>query len=98
MAVATDQYRDDLLPAIAGHHVEGTAPRRSADRGGHILQATIPGLVAIAVVVGLEVVDVDQQYRDRDVRDPGVLPQVPRLLLQSGTIEQPGEPVVHRHL
>ena len=67
-AVTAGQDGDELLAAVARHHVQRTALHGAADRRGDPLQAVIAGLMSVAVVVGLEVIDIDQQHRDRQPR------------------------------
>ena len=53
--------------------------------------------MAVAIVVGLEVIDVDEHDRDGQPIARGLLPQLAHLPFERGAIQQAGEPVVHRH-
>ncbi len=55
--IRVGQDHDKLFPAIAGHQVSGPA-HVPAQTGRHLFEALVPGLVAIKVVVGLEIVDI----------------------------------------
>src|SRR5690606_4238543 len=80
-ATATGQDRDEFLAAVAAEQV--ALLQRGAQRARHLAQAGIAAGVAVAVVDRLEVVQVDEQHRDR--------------LARARTLgEGPRQPVVYR--
>src|SRR5215218_792718 len=88
---AVGEQDGELLAAVAGHHV-GPADH-GLPGGGRLLEEPVPGLVAVAVVVGLEVVEVEQGHAHR-LPGPGRPGQLPRQLLVPGPpVRHPGEAV-----
>ena len=69
-----------LFAAIAGHHV--VRAHFAGHGAGHLAQAQVAALVAVAVVVFLEIVDIDHQQRQGLALPLGALP-----LGQEGVVE-----------
>lgn len=88
--VLTDE--EELVAAEAPDRVAGT--QRPLEARGHLLEQPVTGGVAEAVVDHLEVVQVDEQHRERDSQPS----QAPQSLLdpveQERPVGQAGEPVV----
>src|SRR6185437_13134758 len=55
-------------------------------------------LVTVTIVVGFEMVDIDQQHRQRAPVTHSLLPHARELVLESATVLQSGEPVASGHL
>ncbi|GAV33766.1 hypothetical protein ROTAS13_01423 [Roseomonas sp. TAS13] len=86
--VGPGQQQDEFLPAIARGHLAGK-PDGQAQRLADGAQAIVAGLVAIGVVEGLEVIDIDHQQRH-----PVVLPHRPRQgLVEAAPVGEAGQPV-----
>src|SRR5260370_13368902 len=90
--VGIGQHHGQLLPAIARRHVAGPL-HRLGQRAAHGLQAGIARHMAVGIVVALEVVQVDQQQRQRRAppRSPPGLPL--HHLLQAAAVGPAPPPV-----
>ena len=64
----------------------------------HVAQRAIAGLVAVAVVVGFEVIDVDEQDRDDALLVGRALPQLLELLVEHAPVLHARQRVVLREL
>ena len=84
---------------VAAHPVgEVRAAARGPDRVGQRLQALVAGLVAVRVVDGLEVVDVEEQERQRHAGARERPAARARGLVEGAMVAQPGERVGDGHL
>ena len=84
---------------VAAHAVgEVGAAARGPDRGGQRLQALVAGLVAVRVVDGLEVVDVDEHERQRHAGAGHDLQLARDVLVEGAVVAQAGERVGDGHL
>ncbi len=64
---------DELFSAITSHQI-GRASLGLSQYSGYLLQALIPLGMTEVIVIGLEVVDIDHQYRQRILGAPCRLP------------------------
>ncbi|MDT4846547.1 hypothetical protein FQZ97_805710 [compost metagenome] len=94
LADAIEQYRE-LLTAQAHRHVQRPA-RRFLQHPRDLLQHVIAGLVAVAVVVGLEVVHIAEQQGQAVLFALGLAPQALELSIEAAAIVEAGETVVVR--
>src|SRR6185437_15073746 len=97
VGVQVEQRDDELLAAIPRSHVEGTAGK-TLHHLSHPPQCAIACLMAVAVVVGLEVVDIDQQQRQAAMIAHRLLPHPREVLLESTSVLQTGESIARGHL
>src|SRR5829696_6308492 len=88
---ARRQQEHELLPAVAGQQVGGA--HLGPPGAGRLLEHQVAGLVAEAVVVGLEVVQVDHGHADPGAHAPGPLQLPGQLLLPDPPVGHPGERV-----
>ena len=97
-AVCAEQHGDELFATVARYEIERATARGTANRGGDVAQALVAGLMAIAIVVGLEVIDIDEHHGHGKPVARGLLPQPAHLLFERRAVQQAGEPVVHGHV
>ena len=90
------QHRHQFFAAVTRDEIERPAARGIAQRARNAPQAVVAGDVAVAVVVGLEAVDVDHDDRDRLAVALRLLPDAADLVFEGRAIEQRGEAVVRR--
>ena len=93
--VARHDHHELLAAKPAG---EIDAARVAANPCGELPQHRVPGIVAMAVVDRLEMVDVDQQQRKRLAAPRGVIEQRGEMARRIAAIVQPGERVENGHL
>lgn len=98
LPVGARQHGYHFLAAVTRHAVARPRAGRVPDGAGHVAQAPIARLVPVAVVVGLEVVDVDHHDRDDVAVADGLLPDAMDLALERGAVQQSREPVVRGYL
>src|SRR5205085_9743221 len=90
--VCEDTARQDdaeLLPAITGEEVVGA--QHAPPCPGGLLQQAIPGLVAAAVVVALEAIEVEHRDAERRAATPGSRDLARELLLPGPPVGEPGQ-------
>ena len=93
--VGVDEDDRELLAAVARDEIH--APRQPPEFGGERLEDPVPEGVAVGVVDPLEVVDVQQQQRERLLVAIAAIEFVGQPLLEPAVVVQPGEAVGHRH-
>src|SRR5450756_496119 len=89
--VASGQGEGELLPAPSSDDVTGA--QLGADGGDKVPQQYVAGDMAVGVVVGLEVVHVDQGDGERVAGAPGASQLAVNLLVPAATVCGPGEGV-----
>ena len=87
----------ELLAAVARDQRALVAHARG-DRGSDLLQAAVAAAVAVQVVVGLEVVDVDHDQRDRLAVPGRVMPRALQRLVEAAAVGEQGQAVGRRQL
>src|SRR6185312_2121897 len=96
-AVRVIQDGREFLAAIARDHVE--RPTHTALNGvRYFAQRRIAGLVPVTVVVGFEVIDIDQQERERTAVLRGLSPEPWQIIVELPPVLGPGEHIVLREL
>jgi hypothetical protein len=85
------QQHDELLAAVAPDDVRDA--RGVADALCGLAQHRIPGRVAVGVVDELEVIDVEQQARERPGMPGGQCDGLMGARVELATVEEPGQPV-----
>src|SRR5882757_2396776 len=93
-AVGTEveQRQHKLFTTVSRSDVEGTACK-SLHNLRNAPQRLIARLVAIPVVVGLEVVDIDQQEREGTTIPQRLLPHAWEVIIERATVLEPGKAV-----
>ena len=96
-AVAVGAGEDDreLLAAVAGRHVAGSA-QVAPEAGGQRRQRFVAGDVAARVVEGFEPVGVDHQERERRALPGGQVPLAPQRFLEPAAVGETGQAVLVR--
>jgi hypothetical protein len=89
------QEDDEFLAPIAGKDIAGP-PRHGRQRAGDLTQAFIARRVAILVVVGLEMVDIEQDQRERIGIAQGARGLGVERGLERAAVGHPGQSVGHR--
>ena len=92
VGVAAIQQQGEFLATQAYRHVQRPA-RGILEQEGHALQGLVAGLVAIAVVVALEVIDIAQQHRHRLALALALPPQGVQMAVEAAPIVQAGQAV-----
>ena len=92
IVVEIGEEHQELVAALASEHV-GVA-EHAAQAGRDRRQELVPGGVAELVVDGLEVVEVDEQQRDRAAHAASPREREVELILDQDAVGQPGEAVV----
>src|ERR1017187_2177549 len=82
----------ELLSSIARCKIQGPACE-ILYRLGDAAQRNVPGLVTERVVVSLEVIDVDHEYRDGALIAQRMLPDTQQMFIEGATVHQSGKPV-----
>src|SRR6185312_8895287 len=90
--IQVEQRDDELFTAIPRSHVEGTAGK-TLHHLSHPPQRAIACLMAVAVVVRFEVIDIDQQQRQAAMIAHRLLPHPREVLLEGTSVLQTGESV-----
>ena len=85
---------DELLAAVARGQVERPA-REAREHARNRLHRLVSGLVSVAIVVGLEVIDVRQQERDRLAIAGALCPGALQVLVETPPVVDAREPVLH---
>src|SRR5665647_1881913 len=88
------QGESELLPAPSGDDV--ASAQLGADGGDKVFQEYVTGGMAVGVVVGLEVVNVDDDDGERGTGAVGASQLAVHLLVPAATIRSPGEGVPAR--
>src|SRR5450756_727978 len=88
------QCESELLPSPSGDDVTGA--QLGADGGDKVFQEYVTGGMAVGVVVGLEVVNVDDDDGERGTGAVGASQLAVHLLVPAATIRSPGEGVPAR--
>ena len=86
----------EFLAAVAAGEID--VADRLADAQREFAQHVVAGVVAVAVVDRLEVVDVEHQHRDRLAARGRLLDQRRQMRFHVAAVEQAGERVGDRHL
>jgi hypothetical protein len=87
-----EQGQDELFATVARSDVQGSA-RKRLHHLGHSPQGLIAGLMAVAVVVGFEVVNVDQKQCQLSAIAKRLLPHPREIIVERPTIFQPRKPI-----
>ena len=98
-AVEVDCRHDagEFFAAVARHQVAGP-PQAGLDRAGHQAQRVVAQLVAIAVVVALEVINVEHQQADRGRTAHRAPPLEDELLVEAAPVVHTRQAVDENHL
>src|SRR5262245_49529674 len=87
-----EERNDQLFTAVARSEIE-RAFRESIDDRCDFLKRFVAGLMSVSIVVFLEMIDVDQQHRERPTVTQGLLPRAVQMLVECAPILQAREPV-----
>src|SRR5207249_1295919 len=82
---------DELFAAIPGHDI--ATPHGSKEAAGNLNQDPVAGLMAVAVVDPLEVVDVDDEEADAAVVPGRTVDLDTEHLFEEATVVEVGQPV-----
>ncbi len=89
--------RGELLTPIASEQVERTA-HESLYRLRDAAQCLIARKVSVAVVVGFEMIDIDQQDAKRAPILDGLLPQANEIVVEDPPVLGPGQRIMLRQI
>ncbi|XDJ49500.1 hypothetical protein ABRZ09_09590 [Castellaniella ginsengisoli] len=87
------QEHHEFLAAVAGHQI-GRAGRHRGDHLRDAPQALVAGDVAVVIVVALEIVDVDHQYRQRGAVADCAVPVFPQPLVERQPVGDPRQGIL----
>src|SRR5580658_1915009 len=93
--VAKDQA--ELLTTVARSNIQRPA-REFLNHRTDAAQREIAGLVTERIVVALEVIHIDHAYGDGAALAQRTEPYAPQMLVESATVQQPGQAVAREHL
>ena len=96
LRVGFAEQQHELLAAVARSHV-GRALGVRIHLRCHLLKAAVPGLVPEAVVVGLEVIHIQHQQRQRQPAAPGAQPFPVEERVELATVRDVRQRVDTRH-
>ncbi|KAG1084679.1 hypothetical protein G6F40_014419 [Rhizopus arrhizus] len=86
-----DQHHHEFFAAIAEQII--AAAGELAEQARHVLQRAVAGIMAVAVVDGLEMIQIEQQQRERRVVARGQLDLPAQYRRQETAVEQVGQGV-----
>src|SRR5690606_16553984 len=89
---AAVEQQGEFLAAQTHRHVQGPT-RGHLEKQRHLLEGLVAGLVPVAVVVALEVVDITQQHGDRPALALALPPQGVQMAPEAAPVVQAGEAV-----
>ncbi len=95
VAAGVVEQHGKFFTAVAGREVEGPA-RRHRQHARHLRETRIAGLVAAAIVERLEVIEVDEQQRERHALAHGLLPQPLHVVVEHAPVVDAGQAVAVR--
>src|SRR5215469_4715350 len=91
------ERHQEFLTAVARRDIEGPAREALYDLR-HAAQRRIAGLMPVAVVVGLEVIDVEEEQGNGAAVAYRELPEARVVVVECATVLQAGEAVARDHL
>ena len=97
IARCIEQDHGELLAAVAGRQVERAA-RKARENAGDRLHDLVARLVAVAVVVFLEMIDIREQERQRLVFAHALVPHPLQVFVEAPAIVDAGQAVLQRRL